>query len=204
MDAVTLLNNNLATYIGLALLGSLLLGATLSDLKSHRIPNKLVLTGLFSGLLFSFLAPQAFSFVEAGVESGGLTRAFAGCLTGLALLLPFYALRALGAGDVKLMAMIGAFFSPTAIVSIVLLTFITGGLLAVLMALKKNVFLQMVSNLRQMAIGSYFKLALHEMPTFSEGPPSAAKMPYAVAIASGTFIYIVLAYRGHMPLIRFM
>jgi prepilin peptidase CpaA len=41
-----------------------------------------------------------------------------------------YAMRALGAGDVKLMAMIGAFVGPGAVAGITLLTLLAGGVLA--------------------------------------------------------------------------
>jgi prepilin peptidase CpaA len=187
-----------------ALLCGLLFIAALNDAKSHRIPNKLVFSGAAMGLLLNSLLPEGFGFLSALPGAIGFLSALTGLGIGLAFLLPLYMLRTLGAGDVKLMAMIGAFVGPNAVLNIILITFLVGGLLALIIALKKGVLQAMVGNLKQMAIGSYFKLAMHEMPTMDAMPRTAAKMPYAIAIAAGTFIYIVLAHKGHMPLFQVM
>ncbi len=188
----------------IALLGVLLLLATKSDLKTRRIPNILVFMGAGLGLLLNSILPEGYGFMSALPGALGFWNALAGLGIGLALLLPLYMLRAMGAGDVKLMAMVGAFIGANAIINTVLLTFIAGGLLALLIALQKNVFPQMIANLREMAVGAYVKVLLHEMPTIDSPKQTAAKMPYALAIAAGTIAYMLLAQRGHMPLIHVM
>jgi prepilin peptidase CpaA len=188
----------------IGLLCAILAIAMWFDAKSNRIPNKLVFAGAGLGLLLNSMLPQGFGFTSQLPGAVGLLHAAAGLALGLAILLPFYMLRTLGAGDVKLMAMVGAFVGPNAILSIVLLTFIIGGFLAIAIAFKQGVFQAMLANLKHMAMGSYFKLALHEMPTVDAMPHTAAKMPYAIAIAAGTFAYIYLAQKGHMPLFKIM
>lgn len=188
----------------IALLSALLLLASWQDAKSHRIPNKLVFSGAALGLMLNSFLPEGFGFTSQLPGAIGFFSALAGLGIGLGILLPFYMLRTLGAGDVKLMAMVGAFVGPDAVISIILVTFLIGGLLAIIIAMKKGVFKEMFGNLKQMAIGSYFKLALHEMPTVDDMPQTAAKMPYAIAIAAATFVYIILADKGHMPMFRVM
>src|ERR1700751_1600311 len=74
-----------------------------SDLHSRRIPNWLVLTGLTLALAVRLGGARA----AQGYSAWGL-----GLLTGGGLFLPLYLLRGMGAGDVKLMAMVGAFVGP--------------------------------------------------------------------------------------------
>jgi prepilin peptidase CpaA len=198
------LTPNLLTIFVLGLLCAMLLVAMWFDAKSHRIPNELVFAGALTGLSLNGLLPEGFGFTSQLPGALGFLDALIGLALGLGILLPFYMLRVLGAGDVKLMAMVGAFIGPNAIVNTVIITFIAGGLLALVIAIKKNVFREMIYNVQQMAIGSYFKLALHEMPTVDGAPVTAAKMPYAIAIAAGTITYIVLAKQGHMPLLTVM
>jgi prepilin peptidase CpaA len=82
----------------------LLLIAAWSDCKTQRIPNLLVFGGTAFGLIFNWLFPP--------MRDAEFMWALQGLGTGLALMLPFYFLRAMGAGDVKLMAMVGAFTGP--------------------------------------------------------------------------------------------
>lgn len=82
-------------------LGALVLvgWAAREDLIRNRIPNALTAAGAVSGAVLAYIA--------AG--KSGLTDALGGALVGLIIFLPFYLLRGMGAGDVKLMAAAGAF-----------------------------------------------------------------------------------------------
>jgi prepilin peptidase CpaA len=104
----------------------------------------------------------------------------------------------LGAGDVKLMAMSGAFLGPRSILVSALLIFVLGGLLSVTAALRYGTLNLMMSNVRSMLQGSYFKAALHTMPVVDAAPVSAGKFPYGIAIAGGIFLYIALANAGYL------
>jgi prepilin peptidase CpaA len=84
------------------LLSALLVTAVYSDLRRHRIPNWLTLLGLVAGLVLQTVADGAH-----GLISGVL-----GALVGLACFAPFYLLRGMGAGDVKLLAAVGSFMGP--------------------------------------------------------------------------------------------
>ncbi|MDR3409613.1 MAG: prepilin peptidase [Formivibrio sp.] len=172
--------------ISIGVLVVLLLVAAWGDIQRHRIPNTLILTGL------------AFAIILSAWQDGlsGLLSAGGGFLLGLGIFLPFYWLRALGAGDVKLMAVVGGFLGPSGLIGAVLGTFLAGGLMALLLALRAGVVRQMLLNIKGMLMGGLIDVSLKQMPIMNAGPQSAGKLPYAVAIAVGTLGYLSLTYGG--------
>jgi prepilin peptidase CpaA len=96
--------------------------AVITDLRRHRIPNALVLGGLVTALMLQSVASG-----WLGLGSGLL-----GAATGLICFIPFYMLRGMGAGDVKLLAVVGAFLGPKGAVLAALAALIAGGLGSIL------------------------------------------------------------------------
>jgi prepilin peptidase CpaA len=180
----------LGTYtieLRVALLCMLVLIAVFFDVRSHRIPNWLVLSGLVIGIAYhSFMAP-----------GWGVGYSLKGIAVGFGVFLPFYLLRGMGAGDVKLMATVGAFLGPASTLGAIFMTLMAGGVLAVAVALSRGMLPAMIANVRLMVTSLAVKAAAGR----SSGPGvlsnSAGKLPYAVAIAAGTFIQIALAANGN-------
>jgi prepilin peptidase CpaA len=108
----------LATISVYFMLATMLL-ATMIDVVKHRIPNVLVAPAIAIALV---LKTQA-----AGFE--GLLMAIGGLGVGLAMLLPLYAPRVMGAGDVKLVGVAGAFLGPHGALIAGLMTLVAGGVL---------------------------------------------------------------------------
>lgn len=94
-----------------------LAAATATDLRSQRIPNALTLPMAALALASHGLA--------GGV--GGLWFSFAGLCLGLGLMLAPYLFGVMGAGDVKLMAAVGACIGPELTLAAFLLTCLAGG-----------------------------------------------------------------------------
>jgi prepilin peptidase CpaA len=160
------------------------------DIRSRRIPNLLILAGaLAAALLHVFLPPGAGLFT-APVGGLGLGFSAGGFALGLLLLLPFYALRTMGAGDVKLMAMVGAFLGPAGVAGAALLSMLCGGVLAMIVALWSGQLTQVVVNLQQMLHGLAARGAGAAMP---RPVAMSGKLAYAIAIASGTVAQLLLA-----------
>jgi prepilin peptidase CpaA len=121
----------------------------------------------------------------------GLLKALAGLVLGLCLLLPMYAMRALGAGDVKLMAMIGAFVGPGAVVAITLMTLLAGGVLALVVAGFNGRLKPMLVNTWHLLKYSMLRSLAGEVPKMEAPATPSGRLPYAVAIAAGAAPYLI-------------
>lgn len=141
----------------MVVLSLFLFGATWGDLRRRRIANRLVLAGAAAGLFFNTVGPEGLGYASALPGALGFWTALAGLATGLGLMLPLYLLRAMGAGDVKLMAMVGAFLGPQATVGAVLATFIAGGLLILAVVLAQGTFARLLCNIRTMLLAGFFR-----------------------------------------------
>ena len=177
---------HLFTEATVATLMGLLRVAAWFDLQERRIPNWLVLTGLISSICIQLL------FSSGSLSAWGL-----GMLVGFGLFLPLYLVHAMGAGDVKLMAMVGGFLGPAGAAGVALTTLVAGGILAVGVALWSGALRHTVANVRILVTQTIFK-TLHGGSVQLDAPPnSAGNLPYAVAIAVGTFAHLVLAHSGY-------
>jgi prepilin peptidase CpaA len=176
----------------IVLLACLLAWAVASDVRSRRIPNKLVVLGLLAGLtLQAAVTPGAGLFSEP-FGALGLLKASAGMVLGLVLLLPMYALGAMGAGDVKLMAMLGAFLGPLDILGAGLSSVLAGGLLALLVALFQGSLRKVIANVKVMVLGSVLRGMSGGSARIDAPLAATGQLPYAVAIAAGTVSYLLL------------
>lgn len=182
---------DLIGLLALAVLAVLLLLAMREDLRSHRIPNKLVLVGVVLGLGLNGLLPAGSGFNSMIPGGLGWLAALKGLALGVAVFLPIYLLRAMGAGDVKLMGMVGAFLGPGDLIGAVIITFIAGGVMALAVALWSRQLMNMLQNIRLILFGSLLRMNAGQLPIMNDLPVSVAKLPYAVAITVGTLGYLV-------------
>jgi prepilin peptidase CpaA len=154
-----------------------------TDLRSRRIPNAIILIGM----LVAF-AVHTFALAIAVPPLAGLDwwSPLAGIATGFALMLPLHLLRAMGAGDVKLMAMVGAFIGPGAVATAVLYTLLAGGLLSLVFMFGRGVAAQTFANIRFMLTDRAVRAASGQGSSLPPLQTTAARLPYALAIALGT------------------
>lgn len=92
----------------------------------------------------------------------------------------------MGAGDVKLIGMIGAFLGTPDVIGAVLATMAVGGLLAIGMTACKRMLPQLFANLRGMLVQLYIQQMNGSFTAAMPAQTSVGKMPYAVAIFVGT------------------
>jgi prepilin peptidase CpaA len=104
------------------------------DLWSRRVPNKLTLAVAALGLTLAAL----------GLSGHSLLAALGGLVVGLLLMLPGHVIGATGAGDVKLLAAIGTLLGPSGILVAFLYTAIAGGVLALIVAVRRRVLRESV------------------------------------------------------------
>ena len=183
-----LLQMLLEPRIGVLIL--LLLIAAVSDVRTGRIPNWLVFGGAFYAITY-------ISFNPVYRHDVGIVFALSGFLIGLIALLPAYFFRIMGAGDVKLMAMVGSFLGTNDAVGAVLASLIAGGVLALAFAAYSGTVVAMIRNVAMMFRGTMltFTTGLGGGLTI-QGGHSAGRMPYGLAIALGTIGYLVLEQLG--------
>lgn len=179
----------LATNPHMVALLALLAVAGVTDYRWMRIPNWLTVAGALIGLASSTLA--------AARPLDGFMWALAGLATGFAILLPFYALRVMGAGDVKLMAAIGAFLGLPAILYAVLFTFITGGIAALAFAISHRASRRMADNVGAIAMSMALSAVTGTSPAAAlRQAGTVGKLPYAISIGIGTVAFVVARQLG--------
>jgi prepilin peptidase CpaA len=160
-----------------------LLIAVVTDLRSRTIPNALVIAGVVGAL-------GSAAFADPFGRGTAILSALLGVLVGGGVLLPLYLVRGCGAGDVKLMAMVGTFVGPSLALQAGLYTFLTGGLLGLLFMSRRATRERTARNLRSMVASPGLGIALGDSRT-RPIDRTAARLPYAVAIAAGTALALV-------------
>ena len=190
-------------YLAVVPLFALLVAAIWTDIRSHRISNRLIFIGAVTGLILNGLLPIGAGFISALPGALGIGKSLAGFALGFGLLMPMYLLRAMAAGDVKLIAMTGAYLGPNAIIGIILLTFVVGGMLSIFVVMRRKTLGLLVDNLRTMLTLSFIKGSYqHRLPTLDAAAMSAGKLPYAVAIVMGTLLYVGLELDGRLTFLK--
>lgn len=159
----------------------LLVLACATDLRSRRIPNPLVLAVFGAALAHAVLVHT-------------MLDAVLGAFCGLALWLPLYAVRAFGAGDVKLFAAAAAWIGPAAVPGATLYAALAGGILG-LVWFGARQFTQLAPTLMPRA----FDEVLHTVPHATQsaacsGTPATmsrmTRVPYGLAIAAGVLCVV--------------
>jgi len=164
-----------AIILGLAV--ALALAAGWTDWRSRRIPNWLTVSGFVAGVLANSLA--------GGWP--GLKSSLLGAGLGLALLLPFVLLRALGAGDWKLAGALGACVGWQAMLDLLVGSVFIAGLMALALVIYKGRIRQTLRNLWNLLVS----VVSFRMPGFdvSLDNPQSLKVPYGVALSVTTLLY---------------
>lgn len=156
------------------------------DLRQRRIPNRLVSVGLLCALTLAVLPAR---IAPHGI---GLAAAVGGIGVGLALTLPLYLVKGMAAGDVKLMAMTGAYLGPSGALHAVLWSFIAGAVLALVYVLGRRRLGVLGRNVSEaMALGA-MQLMAGGLPRVAiTRERSAGLLPFGVAIAAGSIGFVV-------------
>ena len=149
--------------------------AALIDVRTRRIPNALTFGGAGVALAYHGWA--------AGLP--GLGRSAAGWAVGVGLFLPLYLLRGLGAGDVKLLGVVGAWMGAMGVVWAALYTAFAGGILALVIGAWHGYLGKAFRNLWVM-LGFWTAEGVRPYPGLTLGDSPGPRLPYGVAIAAGT------------------
>jgi prepilin peptidase CpaA len=169
---------------GQILLGILVAIAATFDIRYRRIPNWLVLAGIIVGCVWN-LSASGWS---------GLGRSAAGLGLGFILYFPLYLIRARGAGDVKLLAAVGAITGPGNCLWIFLLTAILGGVIALILLVFRGRVRKTFFN-----VGWIMQDLMHLRAPWRSSDEldvtttKGLRLPHAAMIAVGALAFIFIA-----------
>jgi len=154
---------------------SLVLVAAVWDVRTRRIPNRLVLPFLVVGLVFSAGRYGMAGFVRS-LEGVGLAVGAVGVICWL---------RGMGMGDLKLCAAVGAWIGFAQLAVALVITAMAGGLMAIAWAALHGVLRESFDGAADLAFGTV-RRGLRPHPVLMLDHPRARRIPYAPAIAVGT------------------
>jgi len=151
------------------------------DWRSRRIPNWLTVPGLFVAIILH-ASISGWRGVLMSLEGVGLA---------LVILLPLVLMRALGAGDWKLMGAVGAFLGPWMFLFVLLASVFVSGLMAMVLMIQTKRVKQTLRNLVVLVRG-FFAFGVRPHPEISLDNPTLLKLPFGVAAAIGAVITFVV------------
>jgi len=162
----------------------LLIWAAYIDGKELRVPNWLTFPMVLSGLAYS-----AWVGGWAGLGDG-----LVGMCVGLATLLPLYAVGGMGAGDVKLMAGIGAWLGASATWNAFVVSVIVGAIMAVAMVAWRKSWKKHCGNFSQIMLEFMTVKSPGELSRIAaERKPQMLLLPYGIPICVGSIAYFFYA-----------
>ena len=158
------------------------LAAAFTDAQTRRIPNALVAAGAAAGCLFNTWTSG----------SAGLSRAVFGMAAGFCVFLPFYLLRGMGGGDIKLMAALGACLGALAVLQAALVASIAGAVFAIAVAARHGVLARTMAGAARL-LGSWLTRGPRMSEELTLDNPATLKIPYALPIAFGALFVVFSA-----------
>ena len=153
----------------------LLLTGCVTDLRTRKIPNELVLAILVAGWVFALTSADPLR---------AIAQSLTGTAVGFAIWIGFYVVGAIGAGDVKFFAAAGGWLGPALTWRAALVAAVFGGAMALLMLLKQK-------RLRAVTQRLGLAVSARAMNLVSDGTDSSKQhpqLPYGVALAVGTLV----------------
>jgi len=158
--------------------------ASVFDVRSRKIPNFITFPAFAFGLILH---------LALGGWRQLLSALAAGIICGLVFFL-FYVAGGMGAGDVKLIMAVGCIAGLSHIAYILVLTALSGGVMAVILALVRGRFQETILNVGEIA-SHHRQAGLQPHPDLNLENAKTLRLPYALAIASGAVITLYFQFQ---------
>ena len=167
------------TVVNISLLIPLAIIIAYYDVRYRRIPNAFVLATLAAGITVNA--------IFGGWH--GVASSVGGCVLAFVLMFMLHIFGAMGAGDVKLFAAIGAMTGSQMVIPTFVVVILTGGLLAVVSMVRSGMVRTTMHRVLQILVGM---LPGWQMPRFAVPADRKYTIPYGVAITMGSIISIAI------------
>ena len=167
---------------------TVVIAAAMFDLRSRRIPNWISVSGAVLGLGLNAFLDQK--------NEWNLWFSVKGLLLGFGVYFVLYLLRAMGAGDVKLMGAVGALVGAVNWFGIFIITALVGGVMALALVVVKGRLKHTLFNvgfiLSEMKSGRPAYLAKEELDVKNR---KAVGLPHGAVIALGSILFLAASAR---------
>lgn len=152
-----------------------------TDLRSQKIYNRVLCPALIYAL--------SYYSVTAGMQ--GVLFSLKGAGLGIVLFLLPYLMGGIGAGDVKLLAIVGVLKGTEFVFYSFILAAITGGIIALFILIRRGEILKTLRRLvTVLKIAILSRLTVWNMPSLND--EEKISFPYGVAIAVGSILSFVV------------
>lgn len=179
-------NDMITDYLSIALLVGVLLVAAAIDHRYHRIPNLLTYPTMVIALTFH------------GLTNGldGLLFSAGGVAMGIGILILPYMIGVMGAGDAKLLGAVGAILGARGVFITFLFTAVIGGAYALIVLIIRSEYRKDFIG-RWGAVFKTFAFTGQFITIDAAKKVKAPELPYGIAIALGTLVYVILQLSGY-------
>jgi prepilin peptidase CpaA len=151
------------------------------DFRWRRIPNWLVCATIGLSLLWHTLS--------AGWS--GLLLSAVGLLAGVALLLPLFLLRGMGAGDVKFFGAIGAAVTYKHILTVFVIAALIAGAMALFRVVVARAFVATLANIVDI-LNRFLHGRFGPHPVAGLANENALAIPFGVSLAAAAWLFVLL------------
>ncbi|HEY0828977.1 MAG TPA: A24 family peptidase [Bacilli bacterium] len=164
--------------IGHYLLITFIIAAFITDIRKQIIPNKLTAIASLAGLLWNL--------INKGLE--GLLFSLAGLISGFVALLLLFLFKAIGAGDVKLFAAVGAIAGTEFVIHSVIYSVIYAGLIGMVILLARKEF---VKRMARIIVYIFHSIVLLDLKFLVLKKKECLTFPFMYAVVPGVLtVYI--------------
>jgi len=148
------------------------------DVRQRCIPNVLTLAGCLAGLIYHAL-------------SGGLISSLLAAFVGFAVGLALFELAAIGGGDVKLLAALGALLGFQTWMHAFQIMVLVAGLMSLIQVVRHRAVKRTLSNMWAI-VRNLFTNGWRAHSQINLSMPEAIRIPFGVAAALGTAFVLVV------------
>ncbi len=162
--------------------------AAIYDAALQKIPNWISLVIAVLGLGWNIFSAEGLGASYSG----------AGLLAGLLLMLPSYIFGGMGAGDVKLMAAIGAVVGLNQVLDVIFYSYMAMFVMAVLFIAVKGDLVKLLLRYKALIYGLFAGVLAYQTPDKSDAASSRLPLAPAITLSTCYVLYPLLCNSGFM------